>query len=59
MEKLGLRTEAELFAYAYEQGLVPAPRLPMTPEVTHLRLPAHVHVENVTFCSACELDLDA
>lgn len=59
MDKLGLSTEAELFAYAYEHGLVPAPRLPMTTEVTHLRLPAHVHVENVTFCSACELNLDA
>ncbi len=26
MDKLGVRTEADLFTYAYEQGLAPAPR---------------------------------
>ncbi|MEN5203132.1 hypothetical protein ABE473_01525 [Stenotrophomonas sp. TWI700] len=59
MDKLGLATEAELFAYAYEHGLAPAPRLPITAEVAHLRLPAHVQVENVTFCRAYELASDS
>jgi two-component system capsular synthesis response regulator RcsB len=58
MEKLGLRTDAELFAYAYEHGLAPAPRVPMATAVAHLQLPAHLHLENVTVCSACELNLD-